>query len=186
MLTYAIDIETFSVRPNAVVASIGLACSDGCTWYWRLEHDVRADGTRGGGPGQERRGVTPTALDFWSSDKVTPEAQREVFDRSLDRVPAKQALSEIRAILDARPYDNIWARGSMDQNVLDDLARELGMEPIAPYWVWRDERTLGDVAAILDIPTQKPGAHRADLDAQVCLRNVQRVLGDVWEVVLND
>ena len=43
---------------------------------------------------------------------------------------------------DANCY--VWARGNLDQLVLDSFEEQLGLEPIWPYARWRDVRTAVD------------------------------------------
>jgi hypothetical protein len=38
----------------------------------------------------------------------------------------------------------VWARGNLDQLVMDDIEEQLGLEPIWPYARWRDVRTAID------------------------------------------
>jgi len=38
----------------------------------------------------------------------------------------------------------VWARGNLDQLVMDDIEEQLGLEPIWPYARWRDVRTAVD------------------------------------------
>jgi hypothetical protein len=39
----------------------------------------------------------------------------------------------------------MWARGSLDQLVIDSLATKLGMDPLTGYAQWRDVRTAVDI-----------------------------------------
>lgn len=38
----------------------------------------------------------------------------------------------------------VWARGNLDQLVMDDIEEQIGLEPIFPYARWRDVRTAID------------------------------------------
>jgi hypothetical protein len=38
----------------------------------------------------------------------------------------------------------VWARGNLDQLVLDDIEEQIGLEPIWPFARWRDVRTAVD------------------------------------------
>ena len=39
----------------------------------------------------------------------------------------------------------MWARGSLDQMVIDNLARAVDLQPITGYNMWRDVRTAVDI-----------------------------------------
>ena len=47
----------------------------------------------------------------------------------------------------AKKNDNkcwVWARGNLDQLVMDDIEESIGLDPIFPYARWRDVRTAID------------------------------------------
>jgi hypothetical protein len=39
----------------------------------------------------------------------------------------------------------VWARGNLDQLVMDDIEEQLGIDPVFPYARWRDVRTAVDI-----------------------------------------
>jgi len=39
----------------------------------------------------------------------------------------------------------MWARGSLDQMVIDSLSKKVDMQPITGYNMWRDMRTAVDI-----------------------------------------
>ena len=166
-MIYAVDIETFSTKSDAVVAAIGIARDDGKRWYWRLRHNVTPQGVRTAGGQSDRRVDAPT-LEWW--EQAPEDAWHEAFD-SEGRIDHALAIMEMCIIFSRDPATEIWARGSMDQRVLEDMiAKTLGESHIPwPYNVWRDERTI--TAALVGIETKKAGAHRADDDATACLHN---------------
>jgi hypothetical protein len=172
-MIYAIDIETFSTSPGAVLVSVGIAREDGATWYWRLMHNVMSDGTRD--PkwfSQNEREVDPSTIQWWH-EKASPEARAEALE--LDgQVGLFVLCLELRDLFEACPATEIWARGSMDQAVLENVFKQCNPDQPFPwrYSVWRDERTLSDtIWKLTGIESLKAGAHIAVDDAIICLKN---------------
>jgi len=68
-------------------------------------------------------------------------------------VPSKKDMSVIDGInaiksyiaINPEPDQTFWARGSLDQMVIDSLCYASEQEPIAKYSVWRDVRTAVDL-----------------------------------------
>jgi hypothetical protein len=88
-------------------------------------------------------------------DKRTVEwwnAQHD-YVKKTSLVPSKEDMSVIEGIDAFKSYiakypeadQTFWARGSLDQMVIDSLCYSADQEPIANYSVWRDVRTAVDL-----------------------------------------
>ena len=54
-----------------------------------------------------------------------------------------------RSWVKSKKDDNcwVWARGNLDQLVMDDIEEQIVVEPVFPYHRWRDVRTAVDFLA---------------------------------------
>lgn len=92
-----------------------------------------------------KRGTTKSTIEWWKKQclnvklkSVTPSDQD---------VTAEEALELFKAYAKQFPdYDKvyIWARGNLDQLVLDSLEEQLEFEPTFSFSKWRDVRTAVD------------------------------------------
>ena len=56
-----------------------------------------------------------------------------------------QLLKDYMAKFPKAKEQTMWARGSLDQMIIDSLAKSVDVEPITSYNVWRDVRTAVDL-----------------------------------------
>jgi len=69
-------------------------------------------------------------------------------DPSGDDVSAEEAITKLHNYMNKFPdahKQTMWARGSLDQMVIDSLAKKLELQPITGYNMWRDVRTAVDL-----------------------------------------
>jgi hypothetical protein len=97
----------------------------------------------------ERYGRTTTkeTIDWWSKQHdYVKKTSLAVYDTDMSAIDGINAIKKYMA---GYPENNqtIWARGSLDQVVIDSLCRSIREELIAPYNVWRDVRTAVDLLA---------------------------------------
>lgn len=92
-----------------------------------------------------KRSITKSSIDWWSKQCLNVK-NKSFFPRP-DDVKIEDGLEQLRQW--SKQYPNskkewIWARGNLDQLVLDDVEEQLGIEPIFHYNRWRDVRTAID------------------------------------------
>ena len=92
------------------------------------------------------RKVSKETLEWWG--KQHSHVKKASFTPSSLDVSAKSGLSLLEQYMDT--YDpkreqTIWARGSLDQLVIDDLSKTLDFNTITDYTKWRDVRTAVDI-----------------------------------------
>ena len=70
------------------------------------------------------------------------------FDPSPQDLKAEDAIKILHNYMDKFPnsrQETMWARGSLDQMVIDSLAVSLDMQELTGYNMWRDVRTAVDI-----------------------------------------
>lgn len=140
------DIETLGSSANSVVASAGLVhvktgttpsfeelISTGLFVKFDIEYQIKVLG----------RKVDKETVDWWGKQ------HKSIRDYSIkplpDDVKPERGLTLIRDYIKMYESDIIWTRGSLDQFVIDDLAKQVNVDLIAPYNVYRDVRTAIDI-----------------------------------------
>jgi len=92
------------------------------------------------------RSVDMGTLEWWQNQH---EYVRSVsFDKNSTDVLAEDAITILHNYMNKFPNSQkqtMWARGSLDQMVIDSLAKKLDMQPITDYNMWRDVRTAVDL-----------------------------------------
>jgi len=145
---FIFDVETLGVESNAVVLSAALIhfdpekrptyqdlLDDACFVKFNAKEQMDAGCT-----------VSKSTLDWWKNQH---EYVRKVsLDPSRDDVSVKTGLNKFYAYMKQFPNSQkqtMWARGSLDQIVIDSLANRFELESIIDYHVWRDVRTAVDI-----------------------------------------
>jgi hypothetical protein len=152
---YMFDVETLGTESTSVMLSAAITYfdfdelkrqPDATKLFYELvdrscfvKLDARAQKK------EYKRVWTPDTLDWW---KKQSELSKEV-----SLTPKDTDLSAPKAIEILRDYMTknggnekiIWARGSLDQMVIDSLCRSCWVEPLARYSLWRDVRTALDI-----------------------------------------
>lgn len=145
---FMFDVETLGVESNAVVLSAALLYFDpmqkpsyqdlldnACFVKFNAKEQMDAGRT-----------VSKSTLEWWktqhdyvksvsltpSKDDITVEAGMNQFYEYLDRY-------------DKNRENTMWARGSLDQLVIDSLAVKFGLQELTGYSRWRDVRTAVDI-----------------------------------------
>lgn len=140
------DIETLGSSANSVVASAGIVYVDkdrrqsyddliheGLFVKFDVEYQIK----------KLHRKVEQETVDWWKNQHPS------IRDYSLrplptDMLPA-DGLDALCKYIKEHKSETIWTRGSLDQFVIDDLAKQIGHELIAPYNMYRDVRTAIDI-----------------------------------------
>lgn len=146
---FVFDVETLGVESNAVVLSAALVHFDpeqkpdyqtmldgACFVKFKAKDQIE----------RLKRTVDIGTLEWWKNQH---EYTRSVsFDPSGDDVTAEEGITLLHNYMNKFPNANnqtMWARGSLDQLVIDSLAVKVGMQQITGYNMWRDVRTAVDI-----------------------------------------
>ena len=108
---------------------------------------------------------TEDTIAWWSKQAEIP--RKMSFEVSGDEVSTLSGIKQIRSYINAHGGNNqiVWARGSLDQMVIDSLCRSVGEQPFFMYNQWRDMRTAIDILAkdasggYTKIPNFNPDLH---------------------------
>lgn len=92
-----------------------------------------------------KRSITKSSIDWWS--KQCLNVKNKSFFPHPNDIKIEDGLEQMRQW--SKQYGDskktfVWARGNLDQLVLDDIEEQLGIEPIFHYNRWRDVRTAID------------------------------------------
>ena len=145
---FVFDVETLGVESTAVVLSAALVHFDPVTepTYQQLldnscfvKFKVMDQFALG-------RTSSKSTLEWWK--------EQHEYVRSVSFEPSKQDLSPVDGLKVLHAYmdrydknreQTMWARGSLDQMVIDSLAVRVDMQEISGYNMWRDVRTAVDI-----------------------------------------
>lgn len=141
---YIFDIETLGTESTSVVLSASVIEFEATEKYTYEELLSKALFVKFNVKEQietYNRTVDKDAISWWK--KQTEYAQ------SISLKPTSMDLSVIQGIQNLKDYidpkQKIWARGSLDQMVIDSLCRSAKVESISQYNNWRDIRTAIDL-----------------------------------------
>lgn len=144
---FVFDVETLSKKSNAVILSMAVTYFDPVkkTTYEQMRNDtffvkfdVKDQIER------HKRVMDKSTLEWWSKQC------QNVRIKSLKPSPDDKTFEEgyaamvewIKSKNDEKCY--VWARGNLDQIVLDDFLDQIGIEPHWHFTRWRDIRTAVD------------------------------------------
>jgi hypothetical protein len=146
---FIFDVETLGVESDAVILSMALihfdpdsnpSFDDLMKNAFFVKIDAQDQIVR------LRRSIEKSTMEWWSKQclnvKIASLKPSEEHD-----VKAEDAIEKMRLYVKQFPdYANqtVWARGSLDQVVLDSLVKKVGAEPIFNFNKWRDVRTAVD------------------------------------------
>lgn len=145
---FVFDVETLGKESNAIILSMGCVYFDPIkkpsfeemkSTAFFAKFDVEEQHK------QMKRGMTKSTMEWWN--KQCENVKRKSFIPSVEDVPFVEGYEAMRTW--AKQYDNgksfVWARGNLDQLVLDSIEEQLGLTPIFYYNRWRDVRTAIDI-----------------------------------------
>jgi hypothetical protein len=145
---FVFDIETLGKQSSAVILSIGCVYFDPVKKTSFEEMKNTAFFVKFNAEEQikrHKRTTTRSSLDWWA--KQCLNARIKSFIPSNQDVEIEFGLGKFREW--KNQYDNgkcfVWARGNLDQLVLDAYEEQLDIEPIFYYNRWRDVRTAIDL-----------------------------------------
>lgn len=140
------DVETLGTYSDSVVASAGIVFVDetrdqsyddlireGLFVKFDIEYQIK----------QLHRKVDPETIEWWNKQ------HKSIRDYSMKPQPTdlkpEEGVRLLREYCQKHKSSTIWTRGSLDQMVIDHLARTVGEEVIMPYNAYRDCRTAIDI-----------------------------------------
>ena len=142
---YVFDVETLGKESSAVILSMACVYFDPVKETSPAEMRKNAFFVKLDAQDQMKRlnrSITRSSLEWWAKqcenvkvksfkpgdDDVTPEVGLELFRTWSKKYP------------DAKG-EWVWARGNLDQLVLDSMEEKLGVDPVFHFNRWRDVRT---------------------------------------------
>lgn len=146
---FIFDVETLGVESNAVILSAALLHFDPekrPTYQNLLDNACFVKLNAKDQAKRLGRTVDVGTLEWWANQH---EYVRSVsFDSQPTDLYAEDAIKELHNYMNKIINANgqtMWARGSLDQMVIDSLAKKLDMQPLSGYAQWRDVRTAVDL-----------------------------------------
>lgn len=146
-MMYMFDVETLDVESTSVILSASIIEFDPSdttkTYQDYLDTALFVKFNVAEQIKNYKRTISKDTVEWWS--------KQHDYVRKTSLVPSPDDVTTIEGIDLLKDYigDNasnstFWARGSLDQMVIDSLCKVAGQELIAPYHVWRDIRTALD------------------------------------------
>lgn len=142
---FVFDVETLSKSSEAVILSMA------AVYFEPSEkpshHQMRETGffVKFNAKDQiERlhRKMGKSTIDWWA--KQCDNVKKRSFIRHENDVIFEDGYEMMRTWSKQFPKGTVFARGNLDQLVLDSIEEQCGLEPIWPYHLWRDVRTAID------------------------------------------
>ncbi len=145
---FMFDVETLGVDSNSVVLSAALIHFDPAEKpsYQELLDNACFVKFKAKEQIEMKRQVDLGTLEWWKNQHHYVRSC--AMDPSSDDVTIEQGLTILHNYMNKFPNaqnQTMWARGSLDQMVIDNLARKLDLQPITGYNMWRDVRTAIDI-----------------------------------------
>lgn len=145
-MMYMFDVETIGVESTSVILSaaiIGFDPNDKEKTYDQYLADalfVKFDVNEQ--VKNYNRTIDKSTIEWWS--KIHPAIRGVSFTPSKNDISAADGISKLRSYIQNPDKATFWARGSLDQMVIDSLCKAVGVDLLAPYNNWRDVRTALD------------------------------------------
>ena len=146
---FIFDVETLSVESTGVVLSAAIIQfnpEDLPSYQQLLDNACFVKFNSRDQIKRLNRSVDKGTLDWW--DKQHSYLKEVSLNPLASDVTAEVGLQLIKDYMAKFPkakQQTMWARGSLDQMVIDSLAKSVDVEAITNYNVWRDVRTAVDL-----------------------------------------
>lgn len=145
---FVFDVETLGKESTTVILS--MACVHFDPQKYPSHEDLRANAFFAKFDVEYQRKslnrtMTPSTMEWWK--KQCTNVKNKSFRPSEEDVQFEVGYERMRewAKQFNEPKSLVWARGNLDQLVLDSIEEQLGLDPIFPYARWRDVRTAIDI-----------------------------------------
>lgn len=146
---FCFDIETLDTESSAVVLSAAIVYFDGKEKLSYQQYLDRTLFVKFNAVDQIKRLKRTSSKDTmeWWSKQAEYVRSRSVKPKS-DDYSAEEGIDKIVQYMNQ--YENpreqiMWARGSLDQVVIDSLCKSVDKPYITEYYIWRDVRTAIDI-----------------------------------------
>ena len=144
---FIFDVETLGKRSNSVILSMAAIYFDPDTSPTYEELRQGAFFAKFSVEDQIKRlnrEVGKTTIQWWS--KQCENVRNKSFKPSKIDERFEDGYERMRAWAKSKNDEKcwVWARGNLDQLVLDDIEEQLGLDPIWSFNRWRDVRTAID------------------------------------------
>lgn len=145
---FIFDVETLGVESDSVILSAGMvhidptkkpSYQDMLNGACFVKFDVKEQIDAG-------RSMDKETLEWW--EKQHTYTRSVSFKPHVDDLSAADGMRVLQMYMEKFPdsqKQTMWARGSLDQVVIDSLARKFDLQPLTSYNVWRDVRTAVDI-----------------------------------------
>jgi len=146
---FIFDVETLGVESNAVILSAALIHFDPekRPTYQDLLDNACFVKLKAKDQGYRLdRTIDSGTLEWWATQH--DYVKKVSFEPNSTDLIAEDAITILHNYMNKIPNSEkqtMWARGSLDQMVIDSLAKKLDMQPITGYAMWRDVRTAVDI-----------------------------------------
>ena len=166
-LSIIIDIETLSLRPNALITEIGVIAFDSSSFKESTSLYLTPSFFEQIKLG---RHICPKTIEFHEKQDTLPS--------KLPNTQIKEALFHLRKFIQNHNPHHIWIQGpDFDRPIIENLCEQVG-EPLPwEFWKTRDSRTIWDIA----FPGVKhaPRPHTALADCRATLTDLQKSLSSL-------
>lgn len=145
---FMFDVETLGVESNSVVLSAALTHFDPMEEpdYQKLLENTIFVKFNAKEQIDAGRKVDIGTLEWWKNQHEYVRAIS--FDPKVDDLSVQEGFARLHNFMGKYPNahkQTMWARGSLDQLVIDSLAKKFDLQPITNYNMWRDVRTAVDI-----------------------------------------
>jgi hypothetical protein len=146
---FIFDVETLGVESTSVVLSAALIHfdpNDEPDYQTLLDSAIYVKFNAKEQIQNLKRSVDSDTLAWWK--KQHEYVRGLALDPKPDDLPAAEGIQYLRDYVRKFPgwdKQTMWARGSLDQLVIDSLAGKLDLDAITNYNMWRDVRTAVDL-----------------------------------------
>ena len=146
-MSFMFDVETLSKKSSSVILSFACIHFDEEQQYTYEELLESAFFVKFDAVDQIKRLKrlsNASTVDWWA--KQCDVVRKKSFVPSKNDVKFEDGYESFRQWAKSKkdPKGMVWARGNLDQLVMDDMEEQLGIEPVFAYHRWRDVRTAID------------------------------------------
>jgi hypothetical protein len=146
---FIFDVETLGVESTSVVLSAALIHFDPekqPTYQDLLDSALFVKFDSKDQIQRLKRIIDKDTLEWWSKQhEYTRKVSFDVDEHDVSAEAGIKLLHEYMKKFPKAHGQTMWARGSLDQLVIDSLCKKVDMEPITNYNMWRDVRTAVDI-----------------------------------------
>lgn len=142
---FVFDVETLSKSSEAVILSMAAVYFD--PTEKPSHHEMREKGFYIKFDSKDQvkrlnRRMDKSTIEWWS--KQCDNVKNRSLRPNENDVIFEDGYELMRSWASQFPNAWVFARGNLDQLVLDSIEEQLGLDPIWPYHMWRDVRTAVD------------------------------------------